>query len=91
MQNFDVAARYQMDIELYSMTLASGVQSTMLTGIVSLKKPFAVFLVDAALPSGETVAGFDWVVDGNNVPLITPTFTNGSSVVSCQVAVCYKY
>jgi hypothetical protein len=90
MQNFDLAARYNLNVELYSQQLDHNVQAPVLTGIVSNLKPYAVFLVDTALPAGESVAGFAWSVDANNAPLVTVQFTNSSLGVYCQIAVCYK-
>lgn len=95
MQNFDIAAKYAMDVMLYSVVLNDNTQATIPTGVVTLKKPFAVFMVDAVIPPTaaglpNVVEAFAWEVDSDNKPLVTAQFTNNVGSVYCTVAVCYK-
>lgn len=93
-QNFDLAAKYKMDVQLISATLSDNVATTLPLSGTLLKRPFAVFLVDAVFGKTSGIEDYQvalsWTLDATLKPVVTPQFSNDVQNVVCQLAVCYK-
>jgi len=89
MGTINVPLKYQLHVELFTVSLTSGVQKK-LSGPVPNKKVYGAMIVDGQF-SDTTVqlVASSWAIDIDRSALITPTFSSAGTRI-CTVAVYYK-
>lgn len=77
------------DSQTYSISAVHNTQQTLLTGIVSNKRPVGVVVLEANFAPGEYLIGYSWDLSSDLAPRVTLQFS-ANVTRDVQVAVLYQ-
>lgn len=90
MAKFIDIVSYNLTAETYAISVTDATLTSVPTGPVSLKKPYAVFIIDANLAPGESIVSMTWGFTGDNIPQVTVGFSTAAITRDVKVVVLYK-